>query len=56
MNTCRSFLGINIPFYKVNNTIFCNFLAKYTGKEILNQSVLRDDYLTSCYEETIKNI
>lgn len=56
MNMYRAFLGNNIFFHKVNNTIFHNFSKKYTGKEIPNQSVLRDDYFTGCYEETIKNI
>jgi hypothetical protein len=28
----------NIPFHKVNNKIFRNFLTKYTGKEIPEES------------------
>lgn len=56
MDMCRAFLGANIPFHKVNNKIFRNFLTKYTGKEIPKESTLRKNYLTDCYEETIKKI
>jgi len=56
MDMCRAFLGANIPFHKVNNKIFRNFLTKYTGKEIPEESTLRKHYLTDCYEETIKKI
>jgi len=52
---CRTFLGINIHFQKINNTIFRSFLTNYTSY-ILNESTLRKNYLTDCYEETINNI
>lgn len=56
MDMCRMFLRTNIFVHKVNNTIFCNFLTKYRSKEIPYQSTSRKNYLTDCYEETIKNI
>jgi len=56
MDICRAFLGANIPFHKVNNKIFHNFLTKYTGKEIPEESTLRKNYFTDCYEETIEKI
>lgn len=56
MNMCRVFLGANIPFHKVNNTIFRNFLTKYTGKEMPDESTLRKSYLTDYYEDTINSI
>lgn len=31
-------------------------MIKYTGKEILNESILRKNYLTDYYQETIRKI
>lgn len=53
---CRAILGASIPFHKVNNPIFRNFLIKYTDKDIPKESTLRKNDLTDCHEETIKNI
>jgi hypothetical protein len=35
---CGAFLVANIPFRKVNNTIFRNILLQYTSKEIPDES------------------
>jgi hypothetical protein len=56
MDMCRAFLGANIHFHNVNNKIFRNFLTKYTGKEIPEESTFCKNYLTDCYEETIKKL
>jgi len=54
MDMCGAFLVANIPFHKVNNTIFRNIITHYTGKEIPDELTFRKNYLTDCYEETIK--
>jgi len=38
MDMCRAFLRANFSFHEVNNKIFRNFLTKYTGKEIQEES------------------
>jgi hypothetical protein len=41
---------------KVNNAVFHDFLKKYTGKEIPDESTIRKNYLSDCYQETINKI
>lgn len=53
---CRAFLAANIPLNSVSNTVFRNFLTKYTGKEIPDEFTLCNNYLTDCYEETLMHI
>lgn len=53
---CRALTSPNIPLNKVNNAVFREFLKKYTGKEIPDQSTFRKIYLSNCYQETINKI
>jgi hypothetical protein len=56
MDMCRAFIGANIPFHKVNNKIFRNFLTKYTGKEIPEESTLRKNYYLIVMKNQLKKI
>lgn len=53
---CRAFLTANIPLNKVINVVVRNFLTKYTGKGVPDESTLRKNYLTDCYEGTMAKI
>jgi len=49
LDLCRVLTSANIPLNKVNNAIFRDFLEKYTGKEIPDESTMRKNYLSECY-------
>jgi len=53
---CLSLISANIPWAKLKNPIFRNFLEKYTSKSIPNESTLRKNYLGSFYNETLSTI
>jgi hypothetical protein len=53
---CKALLAADIPFNKLKNETFKNFLAKYTKETIPDPSTLRKNYLPNCYEETIARI
>lgn len=53
---CMSFVAANIPWYKLQNPQFRAFLEKYTGKHIPDESLLRKNYLSHCYNKTLSNI
>lgn len=46
----------SIPLNKLSSKQFRNFLETYTGKEILMESTLRQDYVDYLYVETIEKI
>jgi len=46
----------NIPLYKVEAASIQKFLEKYTTHPIPTESMLRKNYLASCYEDTINKI
>jgi hypothetical protein len=52
----QSVLGANIPFLKVNNKIFRNFLTKYTDKEIPEESTLRKNYYLIVMKNQLKKL
>jgi len=56
LDLCRALTSANIPLNKVNNAIFRDFLEKYTGKEIPDESTMRKNYLSECYQETMNTI
>ncbi|KAJ4439888.1 hypothetical protein ANN_08017 [Periplaneta americana] len=53
---CQAFVSANIPFHKLNNNVFRDFLQKYTGKSIPDESTIRKNYIGSCYNKTIDAI
>lgn len=50
---CSALIAADIPFYKLENKEFRNFLEKYTNKKIPNESTLRKNYLQPCYNDVI---
>jgi len=56
LDLCRALTLANIPLNKINNVVFRNFLEMYTGKEISNESTMRKNYLSECYQETMIKI
>ncbi|KAJ4425798.1 hypothetical protein ANN_27423 [Periplaneta americana] len=54
---CQALVSANIPFHKLNNNnVFRDFLQKYTGKSIPDESTIRKNYIESCYNKTIDAI
>jgi len=49
---CLSLISANIPWAKLTNPVFRNFVEKYTSKSIPNESTLRKNYLGPFYNET----
>ncbi|XP_068898406.1 uncharacterized protein [Tenebrio molitor] len=56
MELCNVFLAANIPWHKLQNPAFQNFLTKYCGRKIPDESTLRKNYLPKCYKDTIDRI
>lgn len=46
---CSALIQANIPWNKLQIPEFKNFLEKYTGKHIPDESTLRKNYLGPCY-------
>lgn len=46
----------NNPWYKLQVPTLRTFLEKYTGKHILDKSVLRKNYFRPCYEKSLLEI
>ena len=53
---CKALIDAGIPLTKLHNSSFNNFLHKYTGRAIPDESTLRKRYVASCYDKTIQNI
>jgi len=53
---CYAMVSADIPFNKLNNKCFREFLEKYTKQTIPNESTLRKNYLSDIYDRTITNI
>ena len=53
---CEALVSANIPFWKVNNNKFKSFLELHIGRPIPDESTLRKNYLSQCYDNTIKMI
>jgi hypothetical protein len=53
---CLSLVAANIPWYKLQNPQFREFLEKYTSKHIPDESLLRKNYLSHCYNMNLFNI
>ncbi|KAL4085190.1 hypothetical protein QTP88_023810 [Uroleucon formosanum] len=50
---CSALIVANIPWNKLQITEFKNFLEKYTGKHIPDESTFRKNYLGPCYNNVI---
>lgn len=53
---CEVLVSANIPLCKLNNFKLRDFLGRYTGHSIPDESTLRKNYIPQCYEETIRKI
>jgi hypothetical protein len=53
---CNAMVSADIPFNKLNNKCFREFLEKYTKQAIPNESTLRKYYLADIYDQIITNI
>ncbi|OXA41172.1 CGG triplet repeat-binding protein 1, partial [Folsomia candida] len=53
---CYAFVSAGIPWKKLQNSALENFLEKYTGRSIPDQSTLRKNYLPTIYVEAIEKI
>jgi len=49
-------LSANIPLNKLSNTYFKQFLIKYTGQNIPDQTTLRKVNVDHCYQEVLNEI
>ena len=52
----KMMVSSNIPLHKVEAPAFKQFFEKYTSYPIPSESTLRKNYLTSCYDDTMKKI
>jgi len=46
----------DIPIFKLKNREFTDFLEKYTGQQIPDESTIQKNYVSIIYEETLKSI
>jgi len=53
---CRMLMRADIPIFKLKNREFTDFLEKYTGQKIPDESSIRKNYVNIIYEETLKSI
>jgi len=53
---CLNLVSANIPWAKLKNPVFRNFLEKYPSKSIPYESTLRKNYLGPFYNETLSTI
>jgi len=53
---CNAMVSADIPFNKLNNQCYREFLEKYTKQTIPGESTLRKNYLSNIYDQTIANI
>ncbi|KAL4153127.1 hypothetical protein QTP88_000960 [Uroleucon formosanum] len=53
---CTAMVSANIPLFKLKNENFLNFLSKYTGQHIPDESTIRKNYVGNTYNHTINSI
>lgn len=53
---CSMMLSANTPISKLKHPEVCNFLFKYTGQTIPDESTIRKYYVSNCYNDSINNI
>lgn len=57
VDLCNALVSSNIPFHKLNNPNFKNFLKKYcTNQHIPDESTIRKNYLDIIYKNVIEEI
>lgn len=53
---CKMMVSYNIPLEKVKNPCFRRFLEKYTTHPVPDESTLRKNYLSVCYNDVLTKI
>lgn len=53
---CAMMIGANIPFKKLDNPHFRDFLRKYTKQHIPSESTLRKNYFPPLYQDVVNKI
>jgi hypothetical protein len=53
---CTAMVSANISLSKLKNENFRNFLLKYTGQHIPNESAIRKNYVVNTYNNTMNSI
>lgn len=56
MDLCRALIRSDIPLFKLKNSAFKDFIEKYSGFKLPNESTLRKNYMGEIYEETVSKI
>jgi len=52
---CNAFVFANIPLHKLDNHLLKSFLEKHTGNTILDDSILRKNYIPNIYKNVLNN-
>jgi hypothetical protein len=55
LELCNVLVGANIPFRKLDNPGFNQFLTKYCERNIPDESTLRKNYLSVSYQQVHPN-
>ena len=55
-NFCEALVSANTPFSALNNAELKSFLELHFGRPIPDESTLRKNYLSRCYDDTISKI
>jgi hypothetical protein len=53
---CEMLISANILLKKVRNKQFTNFMEKYRNRSVPTESTLRNNYLSSCYEDAVRRV
>ncbi|XP_063931091.1 uncharacterized protein LOC135143156 [Zophobas morio] len=56
LEMCNALIAANIPWNKLSCPKLKEFLQKYTGKHIPDESTLRKNYLEQCFQDTVERI
>jgi hypothetical protein len=49
-------ISANIPLNKVSNKQLISFMEKYTNRSVPAESTLRNNHLSSCYEDAVRRV
>lgn len=53
---CLALISVDIPFFKLKNSVLNEFLLKYTNRNFLHESTLRKNYLHLSYQSTLQKL
>lgn len=56
LDLCETLVHANIPIWKLENKFFKDFLEKYTGMTVPDESTIRKNYVDVHYNNTIAKI